>query len=325
MSRKKQETKVLCPGCGTEFAIADKEFAATGTVIGKNSDLGTVYLVVAGHNSPAGLPKGARERIEALRGAGVDVSCLFAMQGAEGGEYIASNKDGKLTILDDNDPIFGSIMAQGTVPNNRLFRRWVMAQMFHMMSYTHYREKEPAGVTEMIHRKGYDYQWKMLLNALKKHVGNLETRKCKGVPYKRIHGRNIFVEDLQSKLYYPLSIAITHIRHALDATQLYNAVRQFNDRRIRLPWGTPQSKAWMDAYKGAGAFFTMQNLIRFHGCTAVNDRGRRLDKYQSLAFLSAKAEEYKNGEGWRLLAVLKKMLADNNINIKKKMAAWRKK
>ena len=41
-----------------------------------------------------------------------------------------------------------------------------MAQMFHMMSYTHYREKEPAGVTEMIHRKGYDYQWKMLLNEL---------------------------------------------------------------------------------------------------------------------------------------------------------------
>lgn len=52
--------------------------------------------------------------------------------------------------------------------------------------------------------------------------------------------------------------------------------------------------------------------------------GKRLDKYQSLAFISAKAEEYKDGEGWRLLAVLKKMLSDNNINIKKKMAAWRK-
>ena len=140
MSRKKQETKILCPGCGTEFAIADKEFTATGIVIGKNSGLGTVYPAVAGHNPPAGLPKGARERIEALRGAGVDVSCLFAMQGAEGGEYVASNKDGKLTILDDNDPIFGYIMAQGTVPNNRLFRRWVMAQMFHMMSYTQSRQ-----------------------------------------------------------------------------------------------------------------------------------------------------------------------------------------
>lgn len=96
MSRKKQETKVLCPGCGTEFAIADKEFAATGTVIGKNSDLGTVYPVVAGHNSPAGLPKGARERIEALRGAGVDVSCLFAMQEPRAASISPPTKTGNL-------------------------------------------------------------------------------------------------------------------------------------------------------------------------------------------------------------------------------------
>ena len=79
------------------------------------------------------------------------------------------------------------------------------------------------------------------------------------------------------------------------------------------------------ANKGAGAFFTMQNLIRFHGCTAVNDKGRRLDKYHSLAFLSSKSEAYKNGGGWHLLAVLKKMLDDNNIDIEKKMAEWRKK
>lgn len=58
MSRKKQETKVLCPGCGTEFAIADKEFAATGTVIGKNSDLGTVYPVVVSIILPPDFPKG---------------------------------------------------------------------------------------------------------------------------------------------------------------------------------------------------------------------------------------------------------------------------
>ena len=51
MSRKKQETKVLCPGCGTEFAIADKEFAATGTVIGKNSDLGTEFGSVSRHSA----------------------------------------------------------------------------------------------------------------------------------------------------------------------------------------------------------------------------------------------------------------------------------
>ena len=92
-----------------------------------------------------------------------------------------------------------------------------------------------------------------------------------------------------------------------------------------MAWNTPQCKAWVDAYKGSGAFFTMQNLIRFHGCTAIDDNGKRLDKYQSLAFLSAKAEMYQDGEGWRLLAVLKKMLSDNNIDIKKKMSEWRRK
>ena len=88
---------------------------------------------------------------------------------------------------------------------------------------------------------------------------------------------------------------------------------------------TPQSKAWVDAYKGAGAFFTMQNLIRFHGCTLIDDNGKRLDKYRSLAFLSLKAETYSYGNGWRLLALLKNMLDDNGIDIKKKMAEWRKK
>ena len=213
----------------------------------------------------------------------------------------------------------------------------------------------------MIHRLGYEYQWKMLMDELhaqmkmegrdtvnfidrnrwfnadtvadmandyivqlKKRVDALKERKCKGIPYKRICNRNIFVSDLQVKLYNPLHMAVTRIKRVKNATQLYNAAKEFNNMRVRMLHDTPQSQAWVDAYKGTGAFFTMQNLIRFHNCIAIDDNGKRLDKYQSLAFISAKAEEYKDGEGWRLLAVLKKMLSDNNINIKKKMAAWRK-
>lgn len=362
MRNMKKETKVLCPRCGTEFATPQKEFTAVATVIGKDSGLGIVYPAVAAQDAPTKPSKTAQERIEALRDAGVDVNNLFAMKGANGGEYIASNKDGRLAILDDNDPIFDHIISQGTVPNYRLFRRWVMGQMFHMLSYTDFRSKEPVGVTEMIHRLGYEYQWKMLLNELhaqmkmegrdavnfadrnrwfntevvvamaedyitqlKKRVENLKERKCKGIPYKRINNRNIFVSDLQAKLFTPLLMAIMRIKQAKNATQFYNAAKKFNDMRIRMAWGTPQSRAWVDAYKGSGSFFTMQNLIRFHECTAINDAGKRLDKYQSLAFLSEKAEMYKDGEGWRLLAVLKKMLNDNNIDIKKKMSEWRKK
>lgn len=356
-----KETKVICPQCGAEFAIPNEEFPTVATVIGKNSGLGIVYpAVVDQEKKMVKAAKTAQERIEALRSAGVDVSHLFAMQGANGGEYVASNKDGRLAILDDDDPLFSYIMKQGTVPNRRLFRRWVMAQMFHMMAPS--RQKDPVSVTDMIRSRGYEYQWKMLLNELyaqmkmeerdavnfadrnrwfnaevavamaehyitrlKKHVDALKKRKCKGIPYKRICNRNIFLSDLQNKLYNPLSMAALPIKQAKNATQLYDAVKKFNDMRIRMQHNTPQSKVWVDAYKGSGAFFTMQNLIRFHGCTAMDDEGKRLDKFQSLAFLSAKAEAYKNGEGWRMLALLKKMLIDNNINISKKMAEWRKK
>lgn len=207
---------------------------------------------------------------------------------------------------------------------------------------------------------GYEYQWKMLLDELraqlkmesrdpngfaernrwfnnevasamahhylerlKKHVDSLQERKCKGIPYKRIHGRDIFVSDLDRKVYTPLIIAANLIKYAQNAAQLYDAVSKFNVQRIRLSHDTPQSKTWMDAYKGAGAYFTMQNLIRFHGCLITDDKGRRLNKNQSLDFITFKATLYKD-EGWRLLAVLKKMLRDNNIDIKKKMAEWRK-
>ena len=365
MNSKKKETsktKVLCPRCGAEFAIAKKEITIVATVVGKDSGLGTVRPATVGRTAPAKLPEKAEERIEALRNVGVDVSCLFAMRGSNGGECIASNKDGKLVMLDDNDPLFDLIISQGTVPNRRLFRRWVMAQMFHMMSYTPYRSKEPLGVTEMIHRLGYEYQWKMLMNELyaqmkmenkdpesfiernrwfnasvveamardyiiqlKERVEALKVRKCKGIPYKRICNRNIFVSDLAIKLYYPLDMAMARIRQAKNAAQLYAAVKSFNDMRIKMSSGTAQSKAWIDAYKGAGAYFTMQNLIRFHGCVAYDDGGNRLDKYQSLDFIKIKATMYAYGEGWRLLAVLKKMLVDNNIDIKKKIATWRKK
>ncbi|MCD8252724.1 MAG: ubiquitin carboxyl-hydrolase [Phocaeicola dorei] len=353
---------MLCPTCGTEFAIAEKGFTTVATVIGKDSGLGVIYPPVAGQDIPTKSSKTAQERIEALRNAGVDVSNLFAMQGANGVDYIASNKNGKLAILEDNDPIFNYIVAQGTVPNPRLFRRWVMSQMFHMMSHTSYRSKEPTGVTAMIHSLGYEYQWKMVIDELyaqmkmegrdpenfadrnrwfnikvvadmaedyigklKKHVDALKERKCKGIPYKRVSGRNIFVSDLYAKLYNPLHLAVERIKRAKNAAQFYSATQNFNNERIRMAWNTPQSNAWINAFKGSGAYFTMQNLIRFHNCIAFDDTGKRLDKYQSLAFISFKAEEYKDGEGWRLLAVLKKMLSDNNINIKKKMAEWRKK
>jgi len=350
------ETKVVCPNCGTELAIPEQQTIAVGVIIGKDSGLGTIV-------APANKPKrSAQERIEALRAAGVDVSNLFAMQGANGGECIACNKDGNLSILDDNDPIFQYIVDHGTVPNRKLFRRWVMAQMFSMMAAEEGKTHYPVGVTGMIHRLGYEYQWKMLLNelnaqvkmvqhndkenfedrhrwfnqaiamqlashyikALKEFINAKPEKRCKGVPYKTIAGKHIFVSDLQSKIYNKFHMALYPIKNAKTLDQLYNAVKKFNDMRIKLPWETEQCAAWVDAYKGSGAYFTLQNMIRFHNCCIIDDAGKKLDKVLSLQFIKAKSVMYCNGDGWRMLAVLKKCLEDNNIDVKKKIKSWRK-
>lgn len=355
--KKSNETKVLCPNCGTELAIPAQSSIAVGVIIGKDAGLGTVYAPAADKQK-----RSAQERIEALRAAGVDVSNLFAMQGANGGECIACNKDGKLSILDDNDPIFQYILTNGTIPNRKLFRRWVMAQMFYMMAAEEYKTHSPVGVTGMIHRLGYEYTWKMLLNELhaqvkmakhndrenfedrhrwfnqavvmqmakhyiselQKFVDRKPEKRCKGVPYKTIAGKHIFVSDLRSKLYNKFWMGLGQIRNAKTIEQLYVATKNFNDKRLKLDWDTPQCCEWIDAYKGSGAYFTLQNMIRFHNCHIIDDAGKKLDKELSLQFIKAKATMYCNGDGWRMLAVLKKCLEDNNIDIRAKIKSWRK-
>lgn len=356
-TKSSNETKIMCPTCGTQFAIPEQSSIAIGIVVGKDAGLGTITPPVASE-APAGR---AKERIEALRVAGVNVDNLFAIQGANGGEFIASNKDGKLSILDDNDPIFAYISEKGTVPNRRLFRRWVMAQMFYMMSARDYRTRQLIGVTGMIHKLGYEYQWKMFVNELRaqvkmhkndpenfedrnrwfnqkvavalaadyidklrKVIDNYPTKHCKGLPYKTIKGEHVFVADLNKKIFGPLTHALYRIKRADRIEFLYNAVFSFNLMRIELPWTTPQCSQWIDAYKGTGAYFTLQNMIRFHGCVIINDAGMPLNKALSLLFIREKAIMYQNGEGWRMLAVLKKCLDDNRVDIVKKRAEWRK-
>lgn len=365
------ETKVVCPVCGTEFAIPEHEHISIGIAIAKDSGLGTVYPTVAGAGQPSETSTNkpqtpaqmkAEAKIEALRKAGVNVDNLFSMKGATGQETIARLENGQLTIVPDDDPIYASIINRGTVPNRRLFRRWVMAQVFHMLTYKSWRGYE-KGFIPALESKGYKYQWKMILEELRvqeklshndienfvarnrwfnaqrigvmcddyllelsKHVAGLKIRHCKGVPYVRLSGMNIFKSDLESKVFNEVRNAIRAVKNAPNPTKLYLAVQRFAGlvKRFYLTSNIPMSQEFKDAYKGVGAYFTMQNLILFHGASFKNGCVK-MGKAKSLAHLALKAEEYGNSnEGWRLFGVMKKLIADSGINIEQKMAEWRK-
>lgn len=335
------EIKVNCPVCGTKMSIE------SNNKVSKNINA----------KEPVAKSKTAEDKIIALRNAGVDVSNLFSIKSSNGDDAVGRLVNGHFTVIPENDPIFFSIMQSGTVPNRRLFRRWVMAQMFHMMTETDYNTKKAIGFTEVLNRKGYKYQWNMVveefrvqaklfkndpenfnernrwfnkcvainmgqhyIEQLKVIVKKLRVRNCKGVPYVRIQNRNVFVEDLQVKIYAPLEKALENIKKAHSASSLHNAIQRFHCeiKRTYMSHDIPQSPCFKDAYKGAGAFFTLKNLILFHGCTF-----KRMNTEKSLVHLQYLVDQ-DNCEGYKLLGVFKEFLKCNKIDLKKKQAEWRK-
>lgn len=87
---------------------------------------------------------------------------------------------------------------------------------------------------------------------------------------------------------------------------------------------------WKNAYKGYGGYFSMQNLILFHGCRIVI--GKKLDqkanvvpvklsKDDSIKKLNEWADEHLN-EGYWMLGALKQLIIDNGFNVERKRAEW---
>ena len=316
----------------------------------------------------------AQMRLEALKAAGVDVSKYFPL----GDDQLIKIENGAAVPVDMDDATIDAvgkkIVEGGYVSNWKLFRRWVMSQMFHMLRYM---EKDGKSFNEVLQMKGYEYQWRMLENELYAQVkmsehgdfDNVGSRNrwfngdvasdmatdyisklrsyvdnnliwnvkkdkdgnekkaykhtCKGNPYVRLQNKDIFVADLEKKVYAPLKELAVEMYAKDTYEDVYKAVKKFNKIRKHLAWDTKQSDLFISAYKGSGAYYTMRNLIMFHGARFKNC-GRKLSEEKSLEKLDKLALEYSN-EGWRMLGVLKQLIKDNNISIQGKIDGWKKK
>lgn len=298
------------------------------------------------------------ERMNKLNTMGVNTSKYFTIDLENGGKvHLIIDENGNPKKVDD--PIAEAIINDGYVRNTKLHRRWVMAQMFHMLNYKSYDGRK-KGYNEALKRFGIKYEFDMMLEEirvlgklevkdketfiershfftknvvaqtmtdyvteLKQYIDTLPSKNCKGVPYKRVKGKNIFVADLQKKIYSPLEIEISRLKYVSNYNEMYRLVRSFMTQMVILPYDTPKSKAWIDAYKGEGAFYTLKNLIMFHGCGIKVDNGV-LYGPTAMRELNNRLTEYQ-GEGWRMFALMKKVIADNSFDFKATMAEIYKK
>ena len=292
-----------------------------------------------------------KERMNKLNTMGVNTSKYFTIPLENGGSVTV--------IIDENgnpvkiDPIAEAIIEDGYVRNTKLHRRFVMAQMFQGLSYVSW-DKKRFGYNEWLKNFGIKYEFEMMLEEirvldkleerdrdtfverahfftrdvivktmedyiveLKKHIDTMPAKKCKGVPYKRIKGNNIFVEDIEKKIYSPLRSEINSIRYARNYNDIYKVVHNFMRKMISVPYNTPKSKAWIDAYKGEGAFYTLKNLVMFHGC-GIKVNNKMVYGSAAMSVLNKRLNEYQ-GEGWRMFALMKQVIVDNNFSFANRM------
>jgi hypothetical protein len=256
-------------------------------------------------------------------------------------------------LTPDEKMLLNQVCVDGYVKNSKLHRRWVMAQMFRMLNYESYDGKRFGYDAYLNDNYGYMYQFDMILeeirvlgklqerdvkefnkrkrffndqvvadlirdykNKLCKYIEKLPIKKCKGVPYKKICGKNIFIDDIIQKIYTPFNNAsynvISIITHDTDYTKLYLVLKRFVKlaKQYKLPFETPKCKKWKNAYKGAGSYYTLMNMVKFHNCRANGMYG--LDGVYFIEMLTdqyGEAEEY-----YKLFAFLKKTIEDNNFD-----------
>ena len=283
------------------------------------------------------MKKTLQERLNLLQQAGIDTS-----------KY-ELKLEGITLKSDDNVAI--SIVGNQQVNNKKLFRRWITAQTFKMLyseSYNYKTHCTEYGWDAYL-RNNYDYmyQFKMLLEELrvlnklelsdkeelferakffnrKVVVGTCEHYMRQLHKYVDEHKDNkgsiklakygtIEVNELRSVFTDKLYSIITEMECSYTYAELYTLLKLFIKHVNKLPYDTPKCPLWKDAFKGNGAYYTLKNLILFHGVLLRDCE----DKKTSLDCLKIYTRPLKNGELWRLHMLLKDTIELNNFDLRK--------
>ena len=162
------------------------------------------------------------------------------------------------------------------------------------------------------------------LEEFKKDVSKRKVKHCKKVPYVSVGGKNVFVEDLDKKVFTPIKKDINRMYRARNYGELYYLLRNFIQTHVqaaRLSWKTKKSASWVDAYKGNGAFYTLRNLVLFHDCELpVYETGDILVGVAANKYLIELLDTYADC-GYKFLALLRATVKHNNFDLAKSIEA----
>lgn len=202
------------------------------------------------------------------------------------------------------DRIEQDIVRDGYVWQSRLWRRHVMAQMFRLLHGKRGLPMSEANYDKCVSRRGNNYPWKMLKAEM--HAQSLLWGDDREQFAERNRWFNKAVVEAMAR-----DMGNGQLLSSLAAAGTPEAL----SRVVRsVSYCTsPKSEAWKNAYKGAGAYFTMKNLILFHNCQVHREDGIVLDRDASFRYISD-LNSNPLTTGHDMFAAMMKLIIDNNFD-----------
>ena len=299
-----KKIEVRCPNCQTNFQIGDG-----GNTVTELTD-GIHYLVPETiRNENVTTETKTKARLDALKAVGIDIDKLNSLM---------QKDDSYKDIFASDDPILNEIKKGGFIRNPELFRRWITAQTFRLL-------KDRYGWTHAV-RNTYDIVY--IFNQTKRELALLCNLQKKCPNDRRFQFftlwdlKHIFADLTDYAIEYYLGrgavkadVVKELIYNATSYNQLYGIISSYTFKFRRCEKHVPCN--WLNCFKGAGAYYTLQNVIRTHGLVLPDCK----DMNESLNMVEHWFKEITSYEEYRrrwdiMLSVLTNAVAKTKFELK---------
>lgn len=200
-----------------------------------------------------------------------------------------------------------SIASDGYVWQSRLWRRHVMAQMFRLLHGKRDLPMSEANYDRLVNRRMIGYTWRMIKNEMHAQAKLWHDDREQFAERNRWFNIGV-VEDMARNLNNADGPELLRRLQNVDSPEkMCEALRNVDWEKGN------KSAAWFDAYKGAGAYFTMKNLILFHNCLVHLPMGQVLDRDASFVYLK-ELNARPGVTGHDMFVEMMKLITDNNFD-----------
>ena len=159
---------------------------------------------------------------------------------------------------------------------------------------------------------------KHYIRQLNKFIKNQKVRHCKGKPYVKLawpYG-DVFIDDLELRIFNVLNADLYVITISKNYKDLEYSLGAFMKHMCKLPDYTPKCEQWKAAFKGRGAYLTLLNIVKFHGCEVVNyETAEVLNRDDSITYIENLLNTYHPSEYWKFHELLKATVKFNKFDL----------